>query len=442
MKAVRIAPIIVLIVTSCAWSGWQIEYSDTLVQEMGRAGAPISKRVGHFATKQECLAAIDQAVAQSGDPTLRLHMHPAPGGYDETGTSSSGGDAGTEGRVWGEDGYGIPFYNMIKNMQQKAAERRMQRAHELYRKGCEEYTKGNWAAAIQWYSEALKLAPGDPLIQQHLKNAEAKEKAYALNRKGIDAYRYRNWAAAVQSFREALQATPDDPVIQKNLKEAEFWLNCEEETKVFLQKAARERKIAEAARETREAEQRRRLAQTDAAFADLQADALDFLGQPAAAPASAGGTLEQLHASVPPAFPVSATPAIDREAPPIVDLGPEAYKIIGLVGKNIKEAPLKLGEAVITALGGGSQLGIIKLAKGLSDEAGRSMQSAVDIIGRGYPEDEAAQLIKGSESRAMKICIDSFSSIPTPPSPQEQQEMEDNGRKWFNWLTQPMGGSR
>ncbi|GEM_PF-3156177 len=452
MRGVRIAPIIiVLIVTSCAWSAWQIEYSDTLVEEMARAGAPISKRVGYFATKQECLDAIDEAVARSGDPTLRLHMYPAPGGYDEAG-ASSGGQAGTQEPVWGQDGYGIPFYNMIKNIRQQAAERRAGKARDLNLKGNEQYSKGNWSEAIRLYREALKVTPDDPVIQQNLKNAEAQEKARALNRKGIDAYHYRNWAEAARYFREALQATPNDPVIQQNLKEAQFWLNSEEETRVFLQKAARERKIAEAARETREAEQRKRLAQTDAAFADLQADALGFLGKPggpaasgsadAAAISTAGQTLGQVHVPVPPSFPSSTGATIERDSSPIVELSPETYKIIGLIGKNIKEAPQKLGEAVITALGGGSQLGVIKIAKGLSDEAGRSMQSAVDVIGRGYPQAETEDLIKGSESRAMKISINSFSIIPLPPSQEEQQEMETNGRKWFKWLTQPIGGSR
>jgi tetratricopeptide (TPR) repeat protein len=436
--------------TPCAWSAWQIEYSDTLVQEMARAGAPISKRVGHFATKQECLAAIDEAVARSGDPTLRLHMYPAPDGYDKSGASSSDAGGGIQEPVWGQDGYGIPFYNLFRNMKQQAAERRAQKARDINLKGNEQYSKGNWSEAIRLYREALKVTPEDPVIQQNLKNAEAKEKAYSLNSKGVDAYQYRNWAAAVRSFREALQATPDDPVIQKNLKEAEFWLNSEVETKVFLQDAARKRKIAEAARETQEAEQRKRLAQTDAAFADLQVDALGFLGKPGESgtsvssdvATSTGPTLGQVRVPAPPSFPVSSTAAIERDSSPVMELPPAVYQIIGLIGQGIKNAPQKFGETVITALGGGSQLGVIKIAKGLSDEAGRSMQNAVDLIGRGYPEAETIDQIKGSETRAMKIYIDSFSSVPMPPSEEEKQEMEINGRKWFKWLTGPTGGSQ
>lgn len=41
---------------------------------MRRAGHPVSKRVGNFANIQECQAAFEDAVVQSGDPTLRLNM--------------------------------------------------------------------------------------------------------------------------------------------------------------------------------------------------------------------------------------------------------------------------------------------------------------------------------------------------------------------------------
>jgi len=441
MRAVRIAPIIVLMLTPCAWSAWEIEYSDTLVEEMARAGSPISKRVGYFSTKQECLAAIDQAVAQSGDPTLRLHMYPAPGGYDEVTTD---GDGGSEERVWGQDGYGVPFYNIVRNVRQRALERRIEKARELNLKGNEQFSKGNWSEAIKLYSEALKVTPDDPVIQQNLKNAEAKDKCQSLNRKGIQEYQNGNWQAAANYFREALKASPGSSVIQQNLKEAEFWIASEESTRVYLENAARQRETEKAAREKREAEQRRQLADTDAAFADLQTDAHSFLGKPAgtAANSTTERALGQVRVPVPPSFPVSSTTAIERDSSPVMELPPAAYQIIGLICKGIKKVPQKLGETVITALGGGSQLGVIKIAKGLSDEAGRSMQSAVDLIGRGYPEAETVDLIKGSESRAMKIYIDSFSSVPMPPSEEEKQEMEINGRKWFKWLTRPIGGSR
>ena len=437
MKAVWVVPIILLVITPCVWSAWEIEYSDGLVEAMARAGHPISKRVGRFATKQECLAAIDEAVAQSGDPTLRLNMYPAPGGYDETGGSSSGGGGETQEPVWGQDGYGIPFYNMIRNAQQKAADRRMQNAWGLNNKGIEQAAKGNWAAAAQFYREALKIAPNDPVIQQNLRNAEAREKARSLNLQGIAASQNLDWKAAARYFREALQATPDDPVIQRNLKEMEGILASEERSRIDLQNATRERTIAEAAREKREAEQRKRLSQQNAAFADLQADAGSFLGRPAT-----GANPGPSRVPLPPDFPVSKTAAIEKDSSPILELSPETYQIIGLIGKNIREAPAKFGEAVVSALGYERQLGVLKIAKGLSDEAGRSMQSAVDLIGRGYPEAETIDQIKGSETRAMRIYLDSFSNIPLPPSAQEQQEMEMNGRKWFKWVTQPVEGSR
>lgn len=437
MRAIRIAPIIVLISASCAWSAWQVEYSDGMVEAMARAGHPVPKRVGHFATKQECLAAMEDAIAQSGDPSLRWNMWPAPGGYDEPG-ASTGGEGGTPEPVWGEDGYGIPFYNMIRGMQERAAERRNQKARDLNEKGHEQYRKGNWLAAAQFYREALKTAPDDPVIQQNLQNAEAREKARSLNLKGIAQSQNLDWEAAARYFREALQAAPDDPVIQQNLKEMEAIIASEEENRVSQQNAMRERKITEAARMRRKTEQRKRLAQQDAALADLQADAGSFLGKPAASVSTAG----QSHVPMPPDFPVSATTAIERDSSPAWELSPETYQIIGLIGRNIKEAPAKLGEAAISVLGYGSQLSILKVTKGLSDEAGRSMQNAVDLIGRGYPEAETRDQIEGSESRALKIYIESFSSVPMPPSEEEVQEMETNGRKWFKWATQPMGGSR
>jgi len=441
----------VVITTPCAWSAWEIEYSDGLVEAMAQAGHPISKRVGRFATKQECLAAIDEAVAQSGDPTLRLNMYPAPGGYDETGGSSSGGGGGTREPVWGQDGYGIPFYNLIRTAQQRAAERRRQNAWGLNNKGIEQAAKGNWTAAAQFYREALKIAPDDPVIQQNLKNAEAREKARLLNLQGIAASQNLDWAAAARHFRAALQATPDDPVIQRNLKQMEGILASEEQSRINRQHATRERQIAEAARQKREAEQKKHLAQQNAALADLQADAGSFLGRPAGAgtSASAGGpdpatgpTAGPPRVPLPPDFPVSKTAAIEKDSSPVLELSPETYQIIGLIGKNIKEAPAKFGEAVISALGYERQLGVLKIAQGLSDEAGRSMQNAVDLIGRGYPEAETMDQIKGSESRALKIYIGSFSNIPLPPSEEEKQEMEINGRKWFQWVSQPMGGSR
>jgi hypothetical protein len=182
----------------------------------------------------------------------------------------------------------------------------------------------------------------------------------------------------------------------------------------------------------------------------MQAESLDFLGKPSGAVSSKetipegktqSASLQQVYVPVPPSFPVATTGKIERDSPPVIKLPPEAYKIIGFVGQNIEKMPQKFAETVITVLGGGSQLGIIKITKGLSDEAGRSMQSAVEIIGKGYPESETESLIKGSEFRAMKVYVESFSPVPVPFSREEQQEMEINGRKWFNWLTSPFGGN-
>ncbi|MCF7974542.1 MAG: hypothetical protein K9N55_12045, partial [Phycisphaerae bacterium] len=222
----------------------------------------------------------------------------------------------------------------------------------------------------------------------------------------------------------------------------EIMIASEKSSRMSQEKAARERDVENAARERREAEQRKQFAEKNAALTDLQSAALDFLGKPAGAEEDSisGQTLGQFHMPLPPSFPMSTSPTLDRDASPLIELPPLVYQVIGLAGQNIKEAPLKLGEAVITALGYGSQLSVIKITKGLSDEAGRSMQNAVDLIGRGYPEAETVNQIKGSEFRAMKIYVDSFSSLPTPLSEEEQQALEINGRRWFNWLTQQQEG--
>ncbi len=178
----------------------------------------------------------------------------------------------------------------------------------------------------------------------------------------------------------------------------------------------------------------------------IQPESLAFLGKSSGDKTPDSGIypqdMKQIRVPVPPSFPVSATDTITRESQPVIEFSAETYRIIGFVGKSIKEAPLKFGEIVISALGFDNHLGILKLAKGLSDEAGRSMQNAVEIIGKGYPENETVRLIKGSESRAMKIFVDSFSDIPTPFSEEEKNELEINGRKWFNWLTVPRGEAR
>jgi hypothetical protein len=111
-------------------------------------------------------------------------------------------------------------------------------------------------------------------------------------------------------------------------------------------------------------------------------------------------------------------------------ISPEAFAILGLIGKNIKEAPSKFGEMVIAAVGADSYLSVVKLNKGLREEAERSINKAVDLGRRGWPEEETREFVNGAETRNMKIFIDNMSSIPTP---EDDKELEADGRRWFSW---------
>lgn len=66
--------VLLLVTTATTYAKWEIEYSDGLINAMRRAGAPIEKRVGNFATRNECQQALEDAVRRSGDYTLRNNM--------------------------------------------------------------------------------------------------------------------------------------------------------------------------------------------------------------------------------------------------------------------------------------------------------------------------------------------------------------------------------
>lgn len=126
--------------------------------------------------------------------------------------------------------------------------------------------------------------------------------------------------------------------------------------------------------------------------------------------------------------------SIDGNAKPLVTftLSPGAAAMLGVLGENVREIPTKLGEKVIAAIGLENHYNILKLAKGLSDEVEQSVNKAVDLIGRGYPEPETTEFVKGSEARALKVYVKSMSDIPLP---EDEAEMERKGRAWFAWLT-------
>lgn len=64
-----------------SYAKWEIEYSDWLISAMSQAGHPISKRVGSFDNRATCEQVRQQAIAQSGDPSLAMHMQCV--GFDE-----------------------------------------------------------------------------------------------------------------------------------------------------------------------------------------------------------------------------------------------------------------------------------------------------------------------------------------------------------------------
>ncbi len=444
--------LLVLAFASCVWSAWQIEYTDEYLNMLSNQGEPLPpKRFGHFATRQEIIDAMEKWGREEDIDPWRI-MHPAPGGFDEPGASSSGTGTQTEEKAWGEDGYGIPFYNIIKNIQQKNLERRMEKARELNQKGNDEYGKKNWAGAIKYYKEALKSSPDDPVILENLKKAEEQEKLQSLVTKGVNEYNVGNYESSVKYLQEALRIRPGDASIKEWLENVNIMIKSEEDSRIYHENAKRRKEQEIKAQQKFEAEQKKKTQEAETELTDIQAESLSFLGKPSGTESSTAkdipsnrfspGNLQQVHVPVPSTYPLVAKGEMDRDSPPIIKLPAEAYRIIGFVEQNIKEAPLKFGETVVTALGGGSQLGIIKIAKGLSDEAVGSIRTAVDVMERGYPESETVSLIKGSESRSMKIFVDSFSGFPTPISQEEQKELEVSGRKWFNWLTEPLGGSR
>jgi len=88
VKNILFAAVITLFTFPQASFGqWQIEYSDWLINNLKGQGINYEKRQGHFLTQAECLEMIEQAVYESGDPNLRLHMSCV--GCDELTTTES-----------------------------------------------------------------------------------------------------------------------------------------------------------------------------------------------------------------------------------------------------------------------------------------------------------------------------------------------------------------
>lgn len=102
--------------------------------------------------------------------------------------------------------------------------------YTLNEQGIAAYRNRDWLSAIYYFKEALKLSPNDAVIRQNLKDAELQESAHLfrhaqaidLKEKGIAAFRNENWAEAISYYQEALKLFPEDATIQQNLKDAEL----------------------------------------------------------------------------------------------------------------------------------------------------------------------------------------------------------------------------
>jgi hypothetical protein len=80
-SASRVLPLTLVLCVAILWltaptarAACRIVNSDWLVSAMARAGHPVAKYHGQYATREQCMAALRQAVAQSGDPSLANHM--------------------------------------------------------------------------------------------------------------------------------------------------------------------------------------------------------------------------------------------------------------------------------------------------------------------------------------------------------------------------------
>jgi hypothetical protein len=117
-------------------------------------------------------------------------------------------------------------------------------------------------------------------------------------------------------------------------------------------------------------------------------------------------------------------------------LSPQAAALLGTIGRSIRNAPAKFGEIVIGALGGEAYLNVIKVNKALSDDAVKSTDEALALIRRGYPEPETTRFLRDREMRSLRIVVGNISDIPVP---EDEAELEADGRRWFRWLTRGRG---
>jgi hypothetical protein len=150
-------------------------------------------------------------------------------------------------------------------------------------------------------------------------------------------------------------------------------------------------------------------------------------------------------------LPEPSTMSFSRDAEissrrsPIITLSPGTYAVLGSIGKTLKDVPQKIGEAVMTYAGGRAgvsnsdeYLAVLNVNKGLADDAVSQMQTAVRLIGRGYPEPETSNFLNSSSSRGLRVLVSSLSDVPEHAiviAPADEEELEREGRSFWGWMT-------
>lgn len=82
------------------------------------------------------------------------------------------------------------------------------------------------------------------------------------------------------------------------------------------------------------------------------------------------------------------------------------------VTKEVKKTPSKAGELVITAVGGEPYLKVFKIGVHLKDEAISSIQKAVDLSRRGFPEPESTEFLESLGWGQFRRFVEDWTGVP------------------------------
>ena len=117
---------------------------------------------------------------------------------------------------------------------QEIERQRRQEASNYNVLGNEEFKRGYYDKAIQYYLKALEYSPNNQVIRNNLRSArkhkERIEKMLSTNARGLDYYNQNNWQFAIDYFQRALmhaESRENREIIEKNLKNAKMALSFE-----------------------------------------------------------------------------------------------------------------------------------------------------------------------------------------------------------------------